>query len=722
MDQSGDEILFVGDWVCRNGAVTFYLPAITDLGVNHPYGYVGAAEIASLQQVDYPGEHHPYGEPIFALVDIKKRKMVDPITGLVRPTNPGENQGGAYNAHPRFEKENAWGWAMPFIAMQGNGVTSRIALRNNANCNKFYGKIWITDETGTDVGVIHTPWLHPKHLKIIDLAYQGFLYPGFVGAARFEVLGVEQLCDQEPLDGIVDNKPIMPSIVVMNYGWEAELGIAPPATTLGDLTRIYEAIPYWWYYPPCYGEVHGLLIDECTSLPLGFADVYLDGELLGTTDSTGHYKIYWVEEGFHLVEAAKEGYAGASVEVFVPCGDIGMGNMELVPDASPVEVCGLVVDCDAEFLQEPIDGAKVMLGELEAETTSAGSYCIETELEPGSYDVTASMDGFYSCTQPIEVPECGDDFLRDFELDCIAPLCVHVKDDCTDIDLQETTVSIEFDLCCPEDDTKMDNQGLTDSNGNVTLDASKGTVRYVVEKEGYNTVEGEIDIDDCAGAGLEISMWPKAWVKGQTFQEPQVLLPGVDVKLVNLETGDHWYDTSMDPDAWYNHYNVEPGWYVLRFYVEGVAKCETDPFEIFVDPDWGAIDRVEATVVLDTCDFTVYGYNCGTRVRWTGRVDECEDDGLKDATGTIWTATDEANPLADTGFNLQTTASGRVKFEDPAFAAPLDGNWYVIRFTKAGTHTGVGPLDSVDTEKRENSNGSTMWFGWPGDPCLWRIP
>jgi hypothetical protein len=117
MDQSGNEILFAGDWVCRNGSITFYLPAIVDLGVEFPFGYVGAAEIKSHLQVDYPGKPHD-GEPIFAVVDIKKTQMWDPDLEIWRRTIAGETQGGAYNAHPESEKVNATGWAMPFIAKE----------------------------------------------------------------------------------------------------------------------------------------------------------------------------------------------------------------------------------------------------------------------------------------------------------------------------------------------------------------------------------------------------------------------------------------------------------------------------------------------------------------------------------------------------------------------------------------------------------------------------
>jgi len=193
--------------------------------------------------VDYPGEARP-GEPILVVVDIKKTQMWDPDLEIWRPTAAGETQGGAYNARPKRETVNATGWAMPFIAKeQESGVTSRVAIRNNSNCNKFEGEIWIRDETGNPVGVIHTSWLHPKHMRIFDLAYQGWLPPGFVGAATFEVLGVEQLCDTDG-DGHVDQEPVMPSVVVLNCGWTVDLQTATPFTATGDLCRIYEGIPF----------------------------------------------------------------------------------------------------------------------------------------------------------------------------------------------------------------------------------------------------------------------------------------------------------------------------------------------------------------------------------------------------------------------------------------------------------------------------------------------
>ncbi|MGA9352031.1 MAG: SdrD B-like domain-containing protein [Anaerolineae bacterium] len=229
-DASGDSILVVGDWVCRNGGTTFYLPAIADLGME----YAGAAVIQSHPQVDYPGEDHD-GEPIFVVVDLKKTKVYDETKHGWRHTVPGEIQGGAYNAHAESEKKGAGPIMLPFLAKakDSQGVTSLIAVRNNSNCNNIKLKLEVRKGTGTVITYLTNFWLSPGHIKLIDLANVGSLSPGFLGAGivTVDATSVQQLCDRDN-DGLKDNEPIMPSVVVVNKG-----------TGPGDVTEVYEGLP-----------------------------------------------------------------------------------------------------------------------------------------------------------------------------------------------------------------------------------------------------------------------------------------------------------------------------------------------------------------------------------------------------------------------------------------------------------------------------------------------
>jgi len=212
-DHSGDSILFLGDWLCPGGGATFYLPAIAGLGVE----YAGAAVIQSHPQVGYPGGEETAGQPIFAVVDLKKAGM--------------DAQGGSYNAYAESEMMGASAIVLPFLARDYQGVTSLIAVRNNSNCNDIKLKLEVRDETGAVVSSVGNFWLRAGHLKLIDLASVGSVVSGFAGAGIAEVTDGRQLCDTDG-DGDVDQQPIMPSVVVVNKG-----------SGPGDVTQVYEGIP-----------------------------------------------------------------------------------------------------------------------------------------------------------------------------------------------------------------------------------------------------------------------------------------------------------------------------------------------------------------------------------------------------------------------------------------------------------------------------------------------
>ncbi len=423
-DQSGDQIFYVGEWVCRNGSATFYLPAITDLGVNYGYAYVGAAEIVSHAQVDYPGEDHA-GEPIFVVVDIKKTKVYDESLPGWRHTIAGETQGGAYNAHPEHQKVNMWGWAMPYVAKEQEGVTSRIVVRNNSNCTKIKGNLYIRDETGRDVAWISVPWLHPKHMSVQDLAYFGSIPRGFVGAAVYMVEQVEQLCDTD-FDGEADIEPVMPSVVVLNYGYEKELpvgGGAGPQTTEGDLTRVYEAIPFDYMYSPCVVTVSGNVIDEVTTDPIDGADV---NEGADTTDSTGYFE-FDVDSNMggepFTLKVTKSGYADwESAAMTLLCDDVVI-NPEMDPDCEDVSL--------TVYIEDKETGDPIVLDDLEdlTATTSAGAGVVASTAVAGEYEVTdiewdpdspvivsVAVEGYNVSIDTVYIPVCGGSGTLTFQL------------------------------------------------------------------------------------------------------------------------------------------------------------------------------------------------------------------------------------------------------------------------------------------------------------------
>lgn len=321
MDSSGGELLFVGDWICPNGATTFYLPAITDLGPE----YVGAASIQSHRQVSYPSGRETYGQPIFAVVDVKKVLIYSDLMGWTAAP-PGEAQGGAYNAQP---VSGHTGWeavALPLISKSGE-VTSTIAVRNNSNCSRIQLRINIYDETGAQQTVISGLWLEPQHMRLVDLGSIGTVASGFIGAGMVEVTGVEQLCDTDG-DGVVDPEPIIPSVVVLNKG-----------TPAGDITTVYDGVPLKEWVPTCRGDIMGTVqsIDPCheaevnAAAPIEGVTVTSDDGTETLTNSTGGYELEGVEYMTRTVTFEREGFLiWETLPFFLDCGEDRVLNASLL--------------------------------------------------------------------------------------------------------------------------------------------------------------------------------------------------------------------------------------------------------------------------------------------------------------------------------------------------------------------------------------------------------
>ncbi|MFQ5811852.1 MAG: hypothetical protein ACE5I2_01455 [Anaerolineae bacterium] len=313
MDNSGGELLFLGDWICPNGATTFFLPAITDLS----FDYVGAADIQSHTQVDYPSGRETDGQPISAVVDVKKVLVYSDTFDKWVTASPGEAQGGSYNANPLSAKRG-WGYiALPSIS-KSDEVTSTIAIRNNSNCNRIQLQANIHDSTGAKHTMISNLWLGPKQLRLIDLANIGTVVPGFIGAGVVEVTSAEQLCDTDG-DGHIDPEPVMPSVIVLNKGHPS-----------GDITTTYEGIPFKKWDAACRGDIMGKVhsIDPCHEADIDAAGpiegvmVTSDDGVTDTTNSTGGYELKDVTAEFtRTVTFAGTGFLTDTKSIYLDCGE-----------------------------------------------------------------------------------------------------------------------------------------------------------------------------------------------------------------------------------------------------------------------------------------------------------------------------------------------------------------------------------------------------------------
>jgi hypothetical protein len=212
LDNSGDIIDTIVEWICPRGSQTFYLPAINNL----PGQYVGQARVES-QNWWGPGDpavDAPY------------------VLSVVNLVNYNTGQGAAYNTFPKQEVllDGYGNWvALPFLVKDKHDPyepgltkwTSEIAM---TNLDMLPGiSVWridFFDQNGLLYSICQT--LNEKQVDYIKLANIGIIPPGWLGSAV-----ISKQCSTPYDVGAL-------GVVVV----EKATGYAS-----GDLTKAYEGFP-----------------------------------------------------------------------------------------------------------------------------------------------------------------------------------------------------------------------------------------------------------------------------------------------------------------------------------------------------------------------------------------------------------------------------------------------------------------------------------------------
>jgi hypothetical protein len=248
----------------------------------------------------------------------------------------------------------------------------------------------------------------------------------------FWVSDVEQLCDVNA-DGITDQMPVMPSVVVLNYGFATELPIgngAGPLTDLGDLTRVYEGIPFVYGWEICVGSLFGTATVRQAMHGFDFdyvedVAVAVDDGSEGLTDSTGGYQIKNVDEGLRAVTFSKTGFFDLDMEATVECGKETKLDPELicavplfvtVEDTAGNPIPGATVSAEVEF---EVNQDLFETYTTEATTDNAGEVDTMDVAGAGEIDLTVSAAGHDTKTvlSAVDGPDAGGD---DANGDCYA--------------------------------------------------------------------------------------------------------------------------------------------------------------------------------------------------------------------------------------------------------------------------------------------------------------
>ena len=207
LDNSGDIIDTIVEWICPRGSQTFYLPAINNL----PGMYVGQA------RVEYQNWWGPGDPPVGA----------PNVLSVVNLVNYNTGQGAAYNTFPARHASTIRRWvALPFLVKDkhdpyeptGTKWTSEIALTDlDMNPHVATWRIDFFDQNGLLYSLCQT--MNEKQVDYVKLDNIGILPPGWLGSAI-----ISWQCGDGGAMGVV----------VM----EKASGYAS-----GDLTKSYEGFP-----------------------------------------------------------------------------------------------------------------------------------------------------------------------------------------------------------------------------------------------------------------------------------------------------------------------------------------------------------------------------------------------------------------------------------------------------------------------------------------------
>jgi hypothetical protein len=165
------------------------------------------------------------------------------------------------------------------------------------------------------------------------------------------------------------------------------------------------------YSSPATGNIAGTVKDEADVIIVGATVVVEEADLLVITDADGYYILENIPVGTYDVATFADNHYPQTATVTVEKDEIVIQDFIIPQAIRAYTLSGMVTDKDTEG---PLGGATVTIEGTgwSATTEDDGSYSI-SDVEAGTYDITASKSGYTNQTETVTVE---DDTTVDFEL------------------------------------------------------------------------------------------------------------------------------------------------------------------------------------------------------------------------------------------------------------------------------------------------------------------
>ncbi len=245
------------------------------------------------------------------------------------------------------------------------------------------------------------------------------------------------------------------------------------------------------------------ITDAKTGEDIDNAVVTLDDK----TNEPGDYIFYNILPGNYEYIVEAEGYITVEGEVKVVDADVTV-EVEMEPEVYTVTF--IVEDSKTE---EPIVNATVTFDGEEYMTDNDGITEIE-DVYPSVYDYTVEKEGYITVEGEVEVIDADVTVEVEMEPE-VYTVTFMVEDSETKEPIANATITFD------------DEEYMTDNDGTAVIeDVYPSVYDYMVEKEGYVSIEGEVEVVD-ADVTVEVEMEPEVYtvtfmVKDSETEDPIV--------------------------------------------------------------------------------------------------------------------------------------------------------------------------------------------------------
>ena len=330
--------------------------------------------------------------------------------------------------------------------------------------------------------------------------------------------------------------------------------------------------------PVLLGTISGTVTDADDGSAIAGATVTA-GAITTTTDAAGEYVIAEVEPDTYEVVASKAGYESSSMMVTVLEGNTAIADLSLTWITVPGTITGTVTDAEDG---SRIAGATVTAGARTTTTDAAGEYVI-AEVEPDSYEVTASKAGYESSSLMVTVSE-GDTAVADLSLTWIT-VPGAITGTVTDADDGSAIAGATV--------TAGTRSTTTDAAGEyVIAEVAPDTYEVVASKAGYESSSLVVTVSEGATAVADLSL---TWiiVPGTITGTVTDAEDGSRIAGVTVTAGTR--TTTTDAAGEYVIAEVEPGSYEV---VASKAAYESSSLMVTVSEGHTAVADLSLTWII----------------------------------------------------------------------------------------------------------------------------